>query len=172
MRTLLLLALVLCIPFMGNAQSIFETELNHAANAVRQQRAGFIPCRIANFKHEALLYLKEKASQQPEVCTPQWLDRQAYHLADFLTLYQRLISTTQLDAKEHEWLRNRFSEASLAHPFFYDTNEGRIHQFVNAPARQLTPFSLDTDWSAALEKVRQSLQENPPAAVEEVLMAP
>ena len=64
-----------------------------------------------------------------------------------------------------EELRRRgiqaFIEASAAHPFFDDKDTETTESFVD-DSSYITPFSLDTDWIAAHEAVKEALAKLKP----------
>lgn len=119
---------------------------------MRNPHAGFLSMRLASFQHAALTYLQQKMATSSANITPQWLDNQAYHLADFLSLYQVLLTAERLGCQEIERIKALFREATLAFPYFEDSDATAL-RFVDNPNTDTTPFSLDTDWEKAFHSI-------------------
>lgn len=160
MRWVILVMMTLLSWIGVRAQSIFQSELERAAAVVQHQRGGFVVVRLAVFKQEALLYLREKTDNQDGETRKRWLDNQAYYLADFLGLYYHLLCDTQLTASNHQEIRDWFKQASLGNPAFYNEEDPKALRFVEDSSQPLTPFSLDSDWEKSFGQVLRQMQNS------------
>ena len=142
----------------AKAQTLFNYEMQKSIERQRNARFGIAAQRIAFFQQNALMYLWHKMSQK-ESRLPlfyQKLDRQANFLAEFLTVYHRLIiNNSQLTEAQQERWKRYFTESSLLHPLFNDPNDSVTLQFLDKEERSPTPFSLDTDWETAYQAIMQ-----------------
>lgn len=141
------------------AQQIFQFEMESCSRTMRNPMAGLVAARVAGFQHCALLYLQRKAERSSSD-TAKWLDNQAYHLADFLSLYQLLLTSETLSSAEQEQIKTEFRDVTLAHPCFFDEDEATTLQHVNCPQSDLTPFSIDTDWEKAFHSIYETMNNN------------
>lgn len=142
----------------AKAQTLFNYEMQKSIERQRNARFGIAAQRIAFFQQNALMYLWHKMSQN-ESRLPlfyQKLDRQANFLAEFLTVYHRLIiNNSQLTEAQQERWKRYFTESSLLHPLFNDPNDSVTLQFLDKEERSPTPFSLDTNWETAYQAIMQ-----------------
>ena len=140
------------------AQQIFDYELGKCNRILCNPRSGILRNRIAFFQKTAMLYLRDRLQEtSPTADQYRNLDREVYHMADFLSFYHDLLVDERFSEADHEQLKTIFREASLHHPLFYDANETFTLQFLLYGIRAETPFSLDTDWKKALGEVWQRL---------------
>lgn len=151
-QTLLILFVLSASLLPLRAQQVFQFELESSARTMRNSHAGFLRMRLAYFQNAALLYLKQQSVANPKEVTPKWLDNQAYHLADFLSLYQHLLTDESLGIQETARIKSLFRDASLAFPYFEDSNSTTL-RFVDNPNTDTTPFALDVDWEKAFHSI-------------------
>lgn len=144
---------------MLQAQEVFHFELESSVRTMRNPMVGLVASRVAGFQHCALLYLQSKASHETKATDFKWLDNQAYHLADFLALYQALITDEAISSDEQKSIKAAFKEATLAYPCFFDEDENTALQHVNCVGSDLTPFSLDTDWEKAFHSIFETFHQ-------------
>ncbi len=141
------------------AQDVFNTLLEKASHEVNTNDANDYNTKINYFYLTALNYMKTKAAPQD---IAQWkvLDEQALAMQAYVTDFIGWMSRTC-----DEELRRRgiqaFIEASAAHPFFDDKDTETTESFVD-DSSYITPFSLDTDWIAAHEAVKEALAKLKP----------
>lgn len=156
---LLFFLLLLSLPQVAMADSVFELELECAQRTIRSGRTNYISLQFAQFQESALLYLQEKQLHTRDTAriNRRWLDQQALDMADFLSIYYISFVNDTLSAEDHEVLRLIFRDASLSTPCFYDANERNTLQFLTPEEKSVTPFSLDTDWTKAIAKLRSEL---------------
>lgn len=157
-KTLLLLLLPFLTLASLQAQMVYQFELENSARTMSNPMAGFIPMRLATFKNAALVYMQRKADAAITPSHDRWLDNQAYHLADFLTLYYIELTDQNISDVDHDRLKKMFRDATLAHPAFVDPDETTSLQFVNSTCSNFTPFSLDTDWEQAFDNIYKALR--------------
>ena len=142
----------MALPTISWGESVFELELECAQRTLRSGRANYISVQFAQFQEVALLYLREKQQNT--------LDTQALNMADFLSLYYMSFVNDTLTGEDYEVLRLIFRDVSLSTPCFYDANERITLQFVLPEESKITPFSLDTDWTKAYQKIQNELLES------------
>ena len=160
-KLLLLLLVLLTLPAVARRDSVFELELECAQRTLRCGRATYVSVQFALFQEAALLYLQEKQQSTRDTAriNRRWLDLQAFNMTDFLSLYVSFVND-QLSIEDHEILRLMFRDVSLSTPCFYDDNERVALRFVFPDESLVTPFSLDTDWQKAYEKVQSELKDS------------
>ena len=163
-KTLLILLLSLLAGVSVQAQTVYQFELENSARTMGNSMAGFVPMRLATFKNAALVYMQRKADAAITPSRDRWLDNQAYHLADFLTLYQIEVTDQNISEADHARLKMMFRDATLAHPAFVDPDETTSLQFVNSTCSNFTPFSLDTDWEKAFDNIYKALRKKSSSA--------
>ena len=122
-KTLLILLLSLLAGVSVQAQTVYQFELENSARTMGNSMAGFVPMRLATFKNAALVYMQRKADAAITPSRDRWLDNQAYHLADFLTLYQIEVTDQNISEADHARLKMMFRDATLAHPAFVDRRD-------------------------------------------------
>lgn len=161
-KLLLLLLVLLTLPAVARRDSVFELELECAQRMLRCGRATYVSLQFALFQEAALLYLQEKQQSIRDTTriNRRWLDLQAFNMTDFLSLYYVSFVNDQLSIEDHEILRLMFRDVSLSTPCFYDDNERVALRFVFPDESLVTPFSLDTDWQKAYEKVQSELKDS------------
>lgn len=161
-KLLLLLLVLLTLPAVARRDSVFELELECAQRTLRCGRATYVSLQFALFQEAALLYLQEKQQSIRDTAriNRRWLDLQAFNMTDFLSLYYVSFVNDQLSIEDHEILRLMFRDVSLSTPCFYDDNERVALRFVFPDESLVTPFSLDTDWQKAYEKVQSVLKDS------------
>ena len=153
---------LLALPTISRGESVFELELECAQRTLRSGRANYISVQFAQFQEVALLYLREKQQNTRDTMriNRHWLDTQALNMADFLSLYYMSFVNDTLTGEDYEVLRLIFRDVSLSTPCFYDANERITLQFVLPEESKITPFSLDTDWPKAYQKIQNELLES------------
>ena len=161
-KILLLLLVLLSLPATSRGESVFDLELECARRTLHCGRASYVLLQFAQFQEAALLYLQDKQQHTRDVAriNREWLDVQALNMSDFLSLYYMGFVDENISSEEHEVLQLIFRDASLTSPCFYDDNEEKVLRFVVPDESRITPFSLDTDWKTAYQKVRKELNQS------------
>ena len=159
MNKLALVLLLLLAPLGASAQQVFQFELDNSARAMRSPGSGYVVVRLATFQHCALNYLATKTADRPDHERNRWLDNQAYYMADFLRLYYMQLIDESLTETDHAIWKQSFATASAQAPEFYDDDNPEACAYVND--RSLTPFSLDTNWEKAFERILQDMMMSP-----------
>lgn len=159
MTRLLLSVLLLLAPLSLAAQHLFDLEVANCGRLLRCPNASYVQQRMAHFQQQALAYLAAQAVDSVSARRHHLLDEQAYHLSDFMRLFYQVRSDSTLSESQQDLWVQRFSEASVESPLFYDDDNPRVLEFI---ARQtFTPFSLDTDWEKAFHRIFQQLGQSP-----------
>lgn len=118
--------------------------------------------RIAYFKVNAIDYLKMKMrdnvmrdSKNTKAYNEnvKMVNEQSYAMYEYINLFiKKLSEAKQPEAKD--MVMARFRAASLNNPLFNDTDLEVVQSYVNND-EYLTRFSLDTNWTKALEEMRK-----------------
>ena len=136
------------------AQEVFDTLLEKASRVVNTNDVNDYNTKINYFYFTALNYMKSKAKPQ-DAAQYKVLDEQALAMQAYVTDFIAWISRTK-----DEQLRRKgvelFARTSAGHPFFNDKDFETVGSFIDDP-NYITPFSLDTDWVAAHDKVKKEL---------------
>lgn len=161
-KILLLLLVLLSLPATSRGESVFDLELECARRTLHCGRTNYVLLQFAQFQEAALLYLQDKQQHTRDVAriNREWLDVQALNMSDFLSLYYMGFVDENISSEEHEVLQLIFRDASLTSPCFYDDNEEKVLRFVAPDESSITPFSLDTDWKTAYQKVKKELNQS------------
>jgi len=157
-KHLLLLLFLPLLPAPAKAQEVYNFVLESATRVVNSPTSNFTQTRIAQFKRTALLYLRRKAFERREQVTEQFLNEQAYCMSEFIALFfgEILKDNSLPDAKRKRKIM-LFMDASASNPLFGDTDLETVHSYIKE-GTELTPFSLDTDWTKAYAAVQAELR--------------
>lgn len=150
---------LLCMLLTGSvnawAQDLFREVLQSTTRQMKSVGTSLSNKKLAKFKYDALNYLQEHESIEQIDNNRNWFKQQVYFLSCFTELYQRLVSGEK-NAMSEEELRRLFMKTSLEYPLFSDTDEERVLIFLKNE-KSYTPFSLDTNWKKAYDKVKEQL---------------
>ncbi len=154
-----------------SAQEVFRFEFEQCRRVLRSGVSGFVENRLTRFQHQALSYLQRKSAEpdfiavvhEAQMSEGKWLDRQAYFLGNFLSLYYCLWSDEAVAEAEREEWKGAFRDATLAHPAFGDPDEKTTLHNLNSTCGSFTPFSLDTEWKCAFEEIYRKASHSPSA---------
>lgn len=145
--TILLMA-TLCVG--GNAQDIFKEILHNAKTVANDPNSNVSIAQVATFKVTALQYIQETAFRVKDTLTVKFFDDQAYCMQQFVNSFlQDVLVNTTLTNKQKKDEVVFYMNASCSNPLFNDPDTGLTLSYVNDSKHQLTPFSLDTDWTKA-----------------------
>lgn len=139
------------------AQEVFNLVLGNATRVVNSPTSTFTQTQIAQFKRTALTYLKQKAFEQTDSVSTQFLDTQAYYLSEFVTLFfDEILKSKKLSDEERRKRIYLFMDASVSNPLFNDPDEETTMSYIKNGG-ELTPFSLNTDWQKAYLAAKSAL---------------
>lgn len=150
MRRTLFSFLMLCLFSTGmNAQDVYQAIRTKALAGVSDPNANEMLKRFNQFKVDALDYMAIKMKEQMPDSSATFLDKEAYAMNNFMTLYMRTIldNSTQPAAYQVKLIK-LFMDASYSNPLFNDTDKELVLTYYN-DGNSLTRFSLDTDWRLA-----------------------
>ena len=131
------------------AQDVYNYLFENANKVVSNPKANFTSVSIARFKLAALTYMRGKKPGDV-----QFLNNQAYYMSEYLTLFMNEMVKGK-DKKRSSFIVKTFMETSLQTPMFNDTNYATVRAYVSD--KDLTPFSLDTDWEKAYIAVKNQI---------------
>lgn len=155
MKKLFLIFALVCLS-MTNAmgQEIFDEvkRIQKEAKAFAEDETNTLEARkVATFKYDAIYYLIDKASQEPTFSEYE-LGVQTNAMIDFVNLYVNRLSLIKKD-KDKEMLKATFRTATINNSLFNDVDREVVYSYVDNEGF-ITQFSLDTDWTKALEEVQ------------------
>lgn len=145
------------------AQDIFKEILQSAKTVANNPKTNLSIAQIATFKVTALQYVQETAFKVKDTLTVKFFDDQAYCMQQFVNSFvQDVLVNTTLTGKQKKDEVVFYMNASCSNPLFNDPDTSLTLSYVNDSKHQLTPFSLDTDWTKAyaaiLDHKRQQKQ--------------
>lgn len=150
----------------ARAQDVYNYVLNNATNIVNSPTSGFTQTQIAQFKRTALIYLKQKAFEQRDTVTVEFLNTQAFYLSEFIALFfDEIIKSKKLDEEKRRERILLFMDASVSNPLFVDLDEGMTMSFITSGG-EITPFCLNTDWEKAYLAAKSQIRHKPAAYIE------
>lgn len=163
-RIITTMVLALVIALGAGAQEVFNEIYRMAEKTAKDKQNTLDERKIATFKMDALSYMKTKTldgmmahsmqlADTLSTTTVTILNYQAYALYQFVNLYVKKLSKQDTN-RGLAAVRKKFSDASLAHPYYHDLDRELVNAYVNNKDYP-TPFSLDTDWVKALEEVKK-----------------
>lgn len=109
--------------------------------------------KVATFKSDALYYLLDKAGDD-EKFTEYELGTQATAMIDFVNLFVERLSGARKQ-KDKDIVLARFKNASVGHSLFNDMEKEVTYAYVDND-NYITQFSLDTNWTEALQEVSRA----------------
>lgn len=162
-RRLLISALMACFGFVSmNAQQVFKEMVQENKKIAEDKSKDLEVRKIATFKHDALSYMAMKVRDDVLADTTnlefahkivQQLNEQSLSLHEFINLYiKRLTSASK--KKDREVVMALFKNASLSNSFYNDDDYELVRAYCDNN-NFITQFSLDTNWTKALEQVRK-----------------
>lgn len=107
--------------------------------------------KIACFKNDALYYLVDKAGHLDHFSEYE-LGTQANAMVEFVNLFVKRLSAEK-KKKDKDVVLALFKSASVSNPLFHDSEKEITYGYVDNE-KYITQFSLDTDWVAALESMK------------------
>ena len=167
MKKILYVLLLFCIMFTNAAaQEVFSEMLKKSKAIVESPTSTEMQKRCSQFKVDALTYMAMKMREEMPDSSAFLLDRQAYSLNNFVSLYiSTLLDYRDAIQKDQIEIIKLFMDASFSNPLFNDP-DGELVLSYFANSECLTRFSLDTDWPKAyiavatqLKKLKQKSEE-------------
>lgn len=155
-KTIIALIMGFCgTTLQGFSQEVYKMVLQSATRVVNNPTSNYATTSIAQFKRTALTYLRDKAFEKSDSVSAEFLDTQAYYLAEFTTKYITDITTLQGSALKNRVLQ--YTAATHEFPMWNDPDKETTESFIIAG--ELTPFSLDTDWEKAYSKISENTEK-------------
>ncbi len=159
MKTTLLTLLLALAPCCAQAQEIFYFVLENAKRIVESPNENFTITRIAQFKYTALTYLRFQAFETQDEVTDEFLNNQAYHLSEFISLFfTEVLESQDKGEKATKKITKIFIDASISNPLYTDIDNEPALAYMQEPG-ELTPFSLNTDWEKAYNEAKEKLEK-------------
>lgn len=155
MKKLLLLVFACFMTLNVSSQDIFNEVKKLKANAealMNDVTKDLETRKIACFKNDALYYLMGKAATE-DTFTEYELGVQANAMIDFVNLYLKRLGNEK-KKKDRDIIMAKFKNATIQNALFNDTDKELVYAYVDND-KYITQFSLDTDWTKALEAVRK-----------------
>ena len=159
-KIILTLMLLVAMATTASAQQVYNELRQKAQEAVSNPATNGMLRQFNQFKLDALNYMGIKMREQMPDSTVSFLDRQAFALNNFLSLYmQTLLDNRQQPAAYQVKLMKIFIDASVSNPLFNDPDKELVHSYF-ADGNSLTRFSIDTDWRRAIIAADHELKKN------------
>ena len=155
MKKLLLFLFACFMTLNVSSQDIFNEvkKLKDNAEALMNDTTKDLETRkIACFKNYALYYLIGKAATE-DTFTEYELGVQANAMIDFVNLYMKRMAEVK-KKKDRELIMIKFKDVTIQNSLFNDPDKELVYAYVDND-KYITQFSLDTDWTKALEAVRK-----------------
>jgi len=152
-KAFLMLALLLATTVQIGAQEVYNEIKRKVQASLDDDTTNSAVRKISQFKMDALDYMLLKMREQMPDSATYFLDRQAYDLNQFVSVYIGCVTTVAAQSKEQQVeVMKLFVDASVSNPLFNDPDTELTLSYYNND-KCLTPFSLDTDWRKALAAV-------------------
>ena len=156
-KLLFMLLITLATTQNAKCQEVYKEILRLSTNVANDKSKGLQNRKIATFKVDALNYMAMKMNEVMPDSTVRTLDVEAYALYDFVNLYINKISEAKTKKAKADII-GLFKSASLQNPRFNDMDLDLVEAYIKNEG-YLTKFSLDTNWSKALEQARTELRK-------------
>ena len=156
MKRILFIISMLAVVAGASAQEAYNEAIRMAKAIADDTSRSLDERRIATFKKDALYYLGSQSYKLTPDSSATMLDYQALALFQFINLFQGSLSMAS--KKNRSAIIDLFKSVSLAHPRFHDPNKEYVLAYITN-AGYITQFSLDTDWVAAYNDIRNRLQK-------------
>lgn len=154
MKKRIIIGIFIAFSVQMQAQDTFHTLLNQAAIAVNTHDANDYTTKVNYFYLTALNYMLSEMKPQ-DTAQFRILDEQALAMHRFVSRFIDWISHTSNEKLRRKGIK-AFLKHGSSHPFFNDKDKDTTLSFIGDP-NYITPFSLDTDWTAAYQGVDRAL---------------
>ncbi len=153
----ILITLMLCCSFavQVSAQEIYKEvkKIMDDYETIKNDTTKDLEVRkVATFKWDAIYYMILMGSDK-QTLTEHELGTQVSSMIEFVNIFFDRMKKAKRDADKAAILA-KFKAASRNHIIYGDTDKEAVNAYVDHP-NFLTQFSLDTDWTKALEDVTQ-----------------
>lgn len=146
-------------PAKNYAQDVFNTILRNAERIAESPTSNFLTVRINQFKCSGLKYIRKKSVEMRDNVTAQFLDTQAYNMAEFMELFfKEVLKNKNMSAESKQRKMAVFKESTSSNPLFGDNDKTTAEAYID-DSNSVTPFSLDTDWEKAYATVVARLKK-------------
>ncbi len=155
-KTILLIFVLAFFSLEGSAQEIYNEvrRMQKQFETIKLDKTKKIDERkIASFKWDAVEYMLYKAKQDSSFTELQ-LGKQTNAMVEFVNLFVKRLVEAGKSKSKREMVAQRFKNASVSHSLFHDEDKDLVLAYCNSP-KFITQFSLDTDWTEALNEVRE-----------------
>lgn len=159
-RILLSIIMLAAFAIASPAQDIFKEILSSSKSVANDPKTNVSIAQVATFKVTALEYIQETAFKVKDTLTVKFFDDQAYCMQQFVNSFlQDVLVNTALNSKQKKEEVIFYMNASCSNPLFNDPDKNFTLSYVNDSKHQLTPFSLDTDWTKAYAAILDHKQQ-------------
>ncbi len=151
-RIFILLLLATAFATSSMAQDIYQEvkKMRESYKAIANDTSKSLDERkLATFKFDAIWYLESRANEETE----SDLGLQVASMVDFVNLFAKELQNAK-NSKARQLVVQKFKNASLENSRYNDTDKELVYAYVDNQDF-LTRFSLDTDWTKALEAVTE-----------------
>ncbi|MDD6553293.1 MAG: hypothetical protein PUF37_06880 [Prevotellaceae bacterium] len=159
-KFLSLFALLAFLVLPASAQDVLNYVAKEAEKICNDTTLDIQQRKVAVFKYDECSYLKSKMA--PKMMSDsvsideknrliKEANEQVYNMVQYLTVYEKRLKDCK--KKNRELITATFKKATLDCPLFKDNDEDLVHAYSNRTDYP-TPFSLDCDWSKALQLIR------------------
>ncbi len=151
-RIFILLLLATAFATSSMAQDIYQEvkKMRESYKAIANDSSKSLDERkLATFKFDAIWYLESRANEETE----SDLGLQVASMVDFVNLFAKELQNAK-NSKARQLVVQKFKNASLENSRYNDTDKELVYAYVDNQDF-LTRFSLDTDWTKALEAVTE-----------------
>ncbi len=158
-RLFILMLLTSLLQVSIQAQEVYFTIRKNAQTAVDNPATIPMLKQVNQFKIDALDYMIIKMKEEMPDSSVYYLDKEAYALHNFMTLYMQTIIECQKEPDAYQvQIIKLFMDASYSNPLFNDDDKELTLAYY-ADGKSLTRFSLDTDWRLAYIAVATELKK-------------
>ncbi len=148
-RLFILIIMTSLLQLNMQAQDVFYSIRSKAQAAVDNPATIPMLKQFNQFKLDALNYLVMKMKEEMPDSTATFLDKEAYALNNFISLYLTTIIENRTMPNAYQVkLVKVFMDASYSNPLFNDEDKELTLAYY-ADGNSVTRFSLDTDWRLA-----------------------
>ncbi len=158
-KILLSIFMLCCISANMSAQEVYNAIREKTISTLQDPNTIPMLKMFNQFKLDALDYMAIKMKEVMPDSTASYLDKQAYAMNNFITLYLRTIINCQNQPSIYQIdIIKLFMDASYSNPLFNDTDKELVLSYFS-DGSSMTRFSLDTDWQRAYIAASQEIQK-------------
>ena len=159
MKKIIFILSMLCFAWSNaNAQSLYKTVRDKANKVVNDLTANQDNRDVNQFKIMALNYLVAQVSKRGLNKDGLFYDSQAVSMTSFVDdCFAYVLQAGKVSAAKKKQVLDCYKNASLACPMFNDPDKKSTQLYLKKE-NTITPFSLDTDWDKAYDKVCKDIR--------------